>query len=929
MEDKSFLYFTEPEVLSKIDIDPRLEDSFKRVMNKLQEYFNANGYTSQRNYKEYLEKYLLNSGKDNLRFYINEIANKNVGGFYVKGKSEICINENKLLGNQERLDSTLCHEFIHFLVMHGLVEGKAEIDIIRGGFINESLTEMLTQQMYHNSNAYDAQVAMQKFANLASGKENNFSRFLQGFVDARYSSPDWENYRRASNSFQSDFNKAGYINLAEAQNNPNFIQAQRSLISLFLRPNGSKTIEEYIDAINKLIERPVKDNEYVNETVVATMDNKMISDMRLNNPEIASFMRQKLVELRQQILESRNAKGYEFEIGGRKIQIDENHDLHGNLIGVSRQWNPKTGIMTFTFNGERIEIDTNNINYHQKEEQISRKISELSSYFSKKSSKDLNMICSAKSLGEGLTKIEKFDLPTLGEKGSRTIYVATYNGKIVILNNVKQLSDISNIDLNKFIGMTSKDPSVAAIYSDKIGQIQNGIAFSILSDKQIQLKAISLYANELMSTMSPQDIESAISNYRKSEDFLEDTQEEIKKEAIRIIAEKQFSTLSPEQAKMFLDRVIATNPQFVVSSKDGKIEVSTLFGDKHKIAFAGKSEVLFDSKGKGLYNEVISSLSNVQAKSMGIDLPISSDGELIVEEEKKVEERKTASDLLNEYNQQLAELQAKYGVVAKQMEDLMQQNAVTPIPNYQDKLSALIQQRDKISKEMAPVIHSQRTFQQAVDYEREQQHKAVISQVERLFSTRIKGTADTGRFIKTDMGMFPQMDLKDKSTLRDEQGNINKRLDELYYDGQLDIKTWQSMKSEVGKEYEKLIAKAPTPPAKKEEEKINTSNPNQTPSKPHISRETREEVFQRDMGKVEQTFTPPKPKKTEETDKTKLEEQRRELRRKQFQERRKAMGLDFESDLDLDNLLRQQELIERQRIEMEAEEVEHHNGMRM
>jgi len=83
------------------------------------------------------------------------------------------------------------------------------------------------------------------------------------------------------------------------------------------------------------------------------------------------------------------------------------------------------------------------------------------------------------------------------------------------------------------------------------------------------------------------------------------------------------------------------------------------------------------------------------------------------------------------------------------------------------------------------------------------------------------------------------------------------------------------------------------------------------------------------MGKVEQTFTPPKPKKAEETDKTKLEEQRRELRRKQFQERRKAMGLDFESDLDLDNLLRQQELIERQRIEMEAEEIEHHNGMRM
>lgn len=815
--DNSFLYFTTPEVLSKIDIDPRLVDSFKRVMNKLQEYFNANGYTSQRNYKEYLEKYLLNSGKNNLRIYINEIANKNVGGFYIRGKSEICINENKLLGTQERLDSTLCHEFIHFLVMHGLVEGKAEPDIFRGGFINESLTEMLTQQMYPNSNAYDAQVAMQKFANLISGKENNFSRFLQGFVDARYSSPDWENYRRASNSFQSDFNNAGYINLLEAQNNSNFIEAQRNLISLFIRPRGNKTIEEYIDAINKLIVCPVQDSEYINNKVIAEMDNKMISNMRLNNPEITAFMQQKLIELRQQILESRNAKGYEFEIAGRKIQIDENHNLYGNLIGINRQWNPNTGIMTFTCNEERIEINTNKVNFHQKEEEISQRISKLSSYFSKNSSKDLNMISSAKSLGKGLTKIEKFNLPTLGEKGNRTIYVATYIDKIVILNNVQQLSNISNIDLNKFIGMTSKDPSIALIYSDKIGQIQNGITFSTLSDKQIQLKAITLYANELMSKMSPQDIESAISNYRKNEEFIEDTQDEIKKEAIRIIAEKQFSSLSPKQTKIFLDSVIATNPQFVVSSKDGKIEVSTLFGDKHKTAFAGKSEVLFDTKGKGLYNEVISSISNINAKSMGIDLPIRSDGELIVEEEKKVEERKTTSELLNEYNQQLAELQTKYGVIAKQMEDLMQQNALNPIANYQDRLNALIQQRDKISKEMEPVIHSQSTFQQAVDYEKEQEHKAVISQVERLLSTRIKGTSDTGKFIQTDIGMFPQMDMKDKSTLRDEQESICKQLDALYYNGQLDIKTWQAMKSEVNKEYEKLIAKAPISPSKREE----------------------------------------------------------------------------------------------------------------
>ncbi len=69
MEENSFLYFTQNEVISKIDIDSRLIDSFKRVMKKMQEYYNANGYSIQRNYKEFLEKYLLNSGTNNLKIY--------------------------------------------------------------------------------------------------------------------------------------------------------------------------------------------------------------------------------------------------------------------------------------------------------------------------------------------------------------------------------------------------------------------------------------------------------------------------------------------------------------------------------------------------------------------------------------------------------------------------------------------------------------------------------------------------------------------------------------------------------------------------------------------------------------------------------------------------------------------------------------------
>ncbi|UKI26446.1 MAG: hypothetical protein L6V91_06565 [Bacilli bacterium] len=52
---------------------------------------------------------------------------------------------------------------------------------------------------------------------------------------------------------------------------------------------------------------------------------------------------------------------------------------------------------------------------------------------------------------------------------------------------------------------------------------------------------------------------------------------------------------------------------------------------------------------------------------------------------------------------------------------------------------------------------------------------------------------------------------KDTATLRREQGAINKQLEQLYYDGELDLKTYNSMKMEVLREYDSMVAKAPKP----------------------------------------------------------------------------------------------------------------------
>lgn len=56
MEDKSFLELINEEILKEIKIDPRLREPFKKIMKKLQAYFNANGYTTQTDYKTFLKK---------------------------------------------------------------------------------------------------------------------------------------------------------------------------------------------------------------------------------------------------------------------------------------------------------------------------------------------------------------------------------------------------------------------------------------------------------------------------------------------------------------------------------------------------------------------------------------------------------------------------------------------------------------------------------------------------------------------------------------------------------------------------------------------------------------------------------------------------------------------------------------------------------
>ena len=368
MEDKSFINLLTEENLAKINIDPRLVDSFKRVMKKMQVYFNSNGYTSERDYQAFFYEYLLNpDNTKNLSLFLNDEPSKiGAGGFYTNDGKKICIDESNSR-KDENLDSTLCHEFIHFLVMRGIIDEQyADPQIRFGGFINEALTEMLNRQMYPNSGAYEPQVSMMEFANLLSNNVNNYSMFLRGNIDAKgYGASAWNNFVANAKAYQSKWKGKPFL-MSDARKDKLYINAQRELINSKISGHLIKSFSDYTEKIDILMQRPAPDLEYM-ETFFENMDINLLNNLGLRNPELSSILKQKLQEYRE-ISSSYEKYGnkdiYEFEILGRKIGIDKDRNLYGaNGLPYQATWNPNTGIYEFKTGNESVKLDISQIDF--------------------------------------------------------------------------------------------------------------------------------------------------------------------------------------------------------------------------------------------------------------------------------------------------------------------------------------------------------------------------------------------------------------------------------------------------------------------------------------------------------------------------------------------------------------------------------------
>lgn len=187
------------------------------------------------------------------------------------------------------------------------------------------------------------------------------------------------------------------------------------------------------------------------------------------------------------------------------------------------------------------------------------------------------------------------------------------------------------------------------------------------------------------------------------------------------------------------------------------------------------------------------------------------------------EEIKETTAMLSAIAEELNKLREQCKVVITQIETLMEQNRKNMIANYQEQLNILIEERDSLYVSISDKMRAYESLESIIKQAQEQKQSAVLHQIEKLLNIEIKDSEET-TVIENAFGKFLKDEIKDVSKLLEEQKNIIKKLEELYYNGQLDLTSYQEMKNAINTEYAKFVKKSQAV-AKKEIERKTQSTP--------------------------------------------------------------------------------------------------------
>lgn len=337
MSNSPFLNILKGENLSKLKIDKSLVPSFKIVMQRINDYFISNNLMDAKDWDSILTKYLLTPGEN--QFKINLVSEIKIddcaaGNYDYNTKTINVLNNGNFI-------NTLCHEFIHFLVMTDKYEDLGW-KLSNSPFMNEGLTEFLNMNIMNKSNitAYYPQVMIAEYYCNLVGKNQAFRNFLNNhYVNEN------EDNRYSQNIFLADMSLGG-------NNKKKTKVFQQLLTNHFINFEEVNSFDSFIDKINKLNSRVEYDSSWAsriyNELVDSYLNNIGISNEKELYDTLVYFC-----HLSNNAYLFGNEEVAEYKIDDISIAFDRNgqHYQEFPLSGAKEMGN-----ITITRSGDNVNI---------------------------------------------------------------------------------------------------------------------------------------------------------------------------------------------------------------------------------------------------------------------------------------------------------------------------------------------------------------------------------------------------------------------------------------------------------------------------------------------------------------------------------------------------------------------------------------------
>ncbi len=630
------------ENIEKMNLDPALEKIFIRLMRKLQEYFDEHGYTIDYgfDFSDIINSLVLN-GDNRLRIYASDetsVIHEKAGGFFERENNRIVINK-RILGDEDKLEKILCHEFIHFIVENKCLKNiNPNSDIYNGGMINEALTEMLAREIVHfkgNTSGYEQHVRMLRFANILTDSVNDFRSFLKGRIEPKIYNEYWEEFLKQARVYQDDFYNGGFHKFDEALKTKSYIDVQRSLIKMVWKNKEPKSYLEFVKLVRKTSKRVVPDDDWMENFYKEVIKNTPINS---------------------------DAKEYFTDAMMRYCKISDELEEYDRKSSENQE-SLDSKIPT-PFN-KRIEL----VNEKERLEEMLTSVSNM----------DIKKILDI-SEKDKLIKLERFTLPNIDNK-LKYVYIATYDdNRMEVLGQNVATNQIHDIKLCDFLGYSERDK----IYLKETGKtIEDGFVMTAASD--IDDKMTKYVSKKIASILSPEKEALLLKKYLENNpDVIEEYKQHILGYALNELATKTISEMSIQERQAIIKNLDIESTRMIVSTENGKASVALLSGNN---AITCDCTVLID-KGKdaplnNFFQKVNEKKKDNDTSLMSQPFAIDQKGNLVI-----------SQDLKQEYYRN------EYGKAADKIQALFIENQKDPVPYFEGRLAYLESIRDRIASKM-------------------------------------------------------------------------------------------------------------------------------------------------------------------------------------------------------------------------------------